>query len=255
MEAKKQRSEKEQRPPERQFVQQRLMQLQRSHLPRPPVRTHQGIRYYHPAHATPVQLNHPPKMNHRPRADPLQRPALPVVVREAGTRVQQAQSRATFVTPSQTHSQPLGKQSTPPDNRLRDTSRVHPVEHVDHGMHRDTVKRQNRETVDSGSNCGLPTSSATSTQPVISAAPSRKRSRSEQTLTMERERKRARTRQDAVPEVHSTVPRHTSMLRQELSYLAELPQAFATGNKAVDEEMKRILEYAYQTNLILSGYA
>ena len=43
------------------------------------------------------------------------------------------------------------------------------------------------------------------------------------------------------------VPQEAIPLRSEASYLSSLPQVFATGRKAVDDEMQNLLEYAYQT--------
>ena len=37
--------------------------------------------------------------------------------------------------------------------------------------------------------------------------------------------------------------------RAEIFYPSALPQSCATGNKAVDDEMKKLLEYAYQAEL------
>ncbi|XPS71767.1 hypothetical protein M3J07_003938 [Ascochyta lentis] len=46
--------------------------------------------------------------------------------------------------------------------------------------------------------------------------------------------------------VSDSVPQQAPRTRSEASYLSSLPQSFATGNEAVDAEMRNMLQYAYQ---------
>jgi hypothetical protein len=56
----------------------------------------------------------------------------------------------------------------------------------------------------------------------------------------------SQTAQPAVSTVEA-IARDTMTLRTKNSYLTTLPQAFATGNRSVDDKTQKLLEYAYQT--------
>ncbi|KAF2621323.1 hypothetical protein BU25DRAFT_463813 [Macroventuria anomochaeta] len=49
-------------------------------------------------------------------------------------------------------------------------------------------------------------------------------------------------------QIAEPVPQGMAALRSGISYLSSLPQSLATGNEAVDDEMQKLLEYAYQTD-------